>query len=121
MLLRALCVLLAVPALAGAVAIVPASAQSQAPDLGELWQRYPLEAPPPEQRSVGVREENGSLAGPPPADEAEPAGPLPELAFLFLALALAVVGLTGGARQGLGWLRARRRGRLGAGAGDLGG
>ena len=42
MLLRALCVLLAVPALAGAVAIVPAAAQSQAPDLGELWQRYPL-------------------------------------------------------------------------------
>ena len=119
MLLRALCVLLAVPALAGAVAIVPASAQSQAPDLGELWQRYPLEAPPPEQRSVGVREENGSLAGPPP-QEAEPAGPLPE-AFLFLAFALAVVGLTGGARQGLGWLRARRRDRLGAGAGDLGG
>ena len=119
MLLRALCVLLAVPALAGAVAIVPASAQSQAPDLGELWLRHPLEAPPAEQRSVGVREENGSLAGPPPR-EAEPAGPLPE-AFLFLAFALAVVGLTGGARQGLGWLRARRRGRLGAGAGDLGG
>lgn len=116
--LRALCVLLAVLALAGSVATAPAGAQSQPPDLGELWKRYPLEAPPPEQRSVGAREENGSLAGPPPK-EAEPAGPIPQ-AVLFVALALAVVGVAGGARQAFGWLRERRRGRLGAGAGDLG-
>jgi hypothetical protein len=115
MLLRAVCLLLAL----AAVTAASAGAQSQPGDLGELWQRYPLEAPPPEQRPAGAPEERGSLAGPPP-QEPKPGGPLAQ-ALLLLALGLAVVGVAGGARQGAGWLRDRRRGRLGAGAGDLGG
>jgi hypothetical protein len=114
MLLRALCLLLALVA----VTASSAGAQTQSDDLGELWQRYPLEAPPPEQRPAGAPERNGSLAGPPPK-EARPAGVLPQV-ILFVALGLAVVGIAGGARQGIGWARGRRRGRLGAGAGDLG-
>jgi hypothetical protein len=110
--LRALCLLLAV------LAVTASAASAHPDDLGELWQRYPLEAPPPEQRPVGTPERNGSLAGPPPR-EAKPAGALPQ-AVLFVALGLAVIGVAGGARQGLRWARERRRGRLGAGAGDLG-
>jgi hypothetical protein len=127
--LRALCILLVLGVVTPLASAAVAPAQSRQGDLSELWNEYPLvprvEGPGP----VGAREESGSTAGPPPAKPAGPppvpaksAGPLP-LALLFLALGLAVVGVTGGALQGLGRLRERRRerGRLGAGAGNLGG
>jgi hypothetical protein len=80
-------------------------AQTRQEDLSDLWKQYPLDPRPAETRSVGGREEPGSTAGPPPP-AAKPAGPLPQ-ALLFLAMALAVVGVVGGARQGVVRLRAR--------------
>jgi hypothetical protein len=89
------------------LAFAPAgTAQSRQGDLSDLWKEYPLDPRPAETRSVGGREEPGSTAGPPPPP-AKQAGPFP-LALLFLALALAVVGVAGGARQGVVRLRARR-------------
>jgi hypothetical protein len=117
--LRAASILAAILALA---AVAPAGAQTQTNDLGELWEQFPLEAPPDDERPVGERERSGSLAGPPPRPE-EPAGPLAE-SLLFLALALGVVGVAGALHQLVRALRRRRRGEpggLGAGAGDLGG
>ena len=117
-------VLLVIAALAfTALAFPPATgAQSREGELDELWREYPLENPVESPRRLGGREEGGSTAGPPPK-AAERAGPIP-LALLFLAFALTVVGLAGGALRGIGALRHRRRdrgSRLGAGAGHLGG
>ena len=106
-------------ALAAPPAVV---AQSRQGELDELWREYPLENPSEGPRHLGGREERGSTAGPPPK-AADSAGPIP-LALLFLAFALAVVGLAGGALRGIAALRDRRRdrgGRLDAGAGRLGG
>jgi hypothetical protein len=116
--------LLLLPALAlAALASPPAAvAQTRQGELHELWREYPLENRVDGSRQLGGREERGSTAGPPPK-AAESAGPIP-LALLFLAFALAVVGLAGGALRGIAALRQRRRdrgGRLGAGAGHLGG
>ncbi len=132
--LRAACILLTALALTAAVSATAVGAQTKPPNLEELWEQYPLEAPPDEERRVGEREKRGSLAGPPPKP-AEPAGPLFQ-ALLIVALVLGLVGLAVGVRRGLALLRERRRerepkpererkrerpGRLGAGAGDLGG
>jgi hypothetical protein len=115
---RLACCLLAVLAL---VCAAPLGAQTQTGDLRDLWEQYPLEAPPDDQRPVGDREENGSLAGAPP-QPGEPAGPF-AYALLFLAFAMGIVGIAGGLRRGVRVLRDRREqpGRLDAGAGDLGG
>jgi hypothetical protein len=113
------CAALALTVLAFAPA---AGAQSREGELDELWREYPLENPVESPRRLGGREEGGSTAGPPPK-AAERAGPIP-LALLFLAFALTVVGLVGGALRGIAALRHRRRdrgSRLGAGAGHLGG
>lgn len=110
---------LALAALASPPAAV---AQSRQGELDELWREYPLENRVDGPRQLGGREERGSTAGPLPK-VAESAGPIP-LALLFLAFALTVVGLAGGALRGIAALRQRRRdrgGRLGAGAGHLGG
>lgn len=104
---RAFSFLLTLLVVATLVSAPAGPAQGRQGDLSELWGEYPLEPGADGPRSVGAREERGSTAGPPPSG-AKPAGPVP-LAFLFLALALAVVGVTGGALQGLGRLRARRR------------
>jgi hypothetical protein len=121
--LRALCLLLALGVVTTLASPAVAPAQSRRGDLSELWNEYPLHPRVVGPGPVGARQESGSTDGPLPAPaRAKPAGPLP-LALLFLALGLAVVGVTGGALQGLGKLRERRRerGRLGAGAGNLGG
>lgn len=121
MLLRAALLVLPLVALATLASTPTGLAQSRQGDLSEFWNEYPLDLRVEGPRPVGAREEKGSTAGPPPA--AEPAGPFP-LALLFLALALAVLGIAGGAVQGIGRLCERRRGRagrgLGAGAGNLG-
>jgi hypothetical protein len=123
MLLRAAFLVLALVVLATLVSAPTSLAQSRQGDLSELWNEYPLDPRVEGPRPIGAREESGSTAGPPPS-AAKPAGPLP-LALLFLAFALAVVGIAGGAVQGIGRLRERRRGKagrgLGAGAGNLGG
>lgn len=119
--LRILSLLLALLAVATLASAPAGIAQSQEEELSELWKQYPLETRDERPRPVGAGEENGSTAGPPPK-QAEPAGPIP-LALLFLALALGVVLVIGGAVQGIAKLRERRRnrsGRLGAGAGHLG-
>jgi hypothetical protein len=122
MLLRAACLVLPLVVLATLVSAPTGHAQSRQGDLSELWKEHPLDPRVEGPRPVGAREERGSTAGPPPS-AAKPAGSFP-LALLFLALALAVVGIAGGAVQGIGRLRERRRGRagsgLGAGAGNLG-
>jgi hypothetical protein len=97
--------LLALLLVATAVGVPVGSAQTQQPDLNELWERYPLDAPEEGPRAVGGQEEDGSTAGPPP-EPPDRAGPLP-LALLFLALALVVVGTVGAARQAV--LGVRRR------------
>jgi hypothetical protein len=121
--LRALSLVLALLVLGPLTSTAAGQAQSDQEDLSELWREYPLDPAPEEPRSVGAREERGSTAGPPPSP-ARPAGPFP-LALLFLALALAVLGVAGGALKGLGRLRERRRARTAsrglAGRGLLGG
>lgn len=116
--------LLAVLLVATAVGAPVGLAQTRQPDLSELWERYPLDAPEEGPRAVREQEEGGSTAGPPPESPGR-AGPFP-LALLFLALALAAVGVAGAVRHVVVGLRRRSRGesgRLGsgAGAGDLGG
>jgi hypothetical protein len=107
---RAFGLLLGLLVVATLVSAPAGPAQGRQGDLSELWSEYPLDPGADGPRPVGAREERGSTAGPPPS-AAKPAGPIP-LAFLFLALALGVVGVTGGALQGLGRLRARRRNRV---------
>lgn len=123
MLLRATVLVLPLVVLATLVSAPTGLAQSPQGDISELWSEYPLDPRVEGPRPAGAREERGSTAGPPPS-AAKPAGPIP-LALLFLALALAVVGIAGGAVQGIGRLRKRRRGKprrgLGVGAGNLGG
>ena len=122
MVVRGVLVLLAAFALAALASPPAVGAQSRQGELDELWREYPLENPAENPRQLGGREERGSTAGPPPK-AADSAGPIP-LALLFLAFALAVVGLAGGALRGIAALRDRRRdrgGRLDAGAGRLGG
>jgi hypothetical protein len=122
MLARGVLVVFAALALAALASPPAAVAQSRQGEFDELWREYPLENPVESPRQLGGREVRGSTAGPPPK-AAESAGPIP-LALLFLAFALAVVGLAGGALRGIAALRYRRRhrgGRLGAGAGHLGG
>jgi hypothetical protein len=104
---RGFSLLLALLVVATLVSAAAGPAQGRQGDLPDLWSEYPLEPGADEPRSVEAREERGSTAGPPPA-AAKRAGPVP-LAFLFLALALAVVGVAGGALQGVGRLRARRQ------------
>lgn len=96
-----------------AVSLPVASAQTQQPDLDELWEQYPLETPEggpgaDGPRAVDVREETGSTGGPPP-DPPTRAGPLP-LAVLLLALWLAALGIAGAAHHLVVGLRRRRRG-----------
>jgi hypothetical protein len=121
--LRALSFVLALVAVGALTSAAAGQAPSEQGDLSQLWRVYPLDPAPEEPRSVGAREERGSTAGPPPSP-AKPAGPFP-LALLFLALALAVLGVAGGALKGLGRLRERRRARTAsrglAGRGLLGG
>ena len=104
-----------------AVSAAAAGAQTQPREMDELWEQYPLEAPPDGQRRVGDREESGSTAGPPPRPT-KPGGPFP-LALLLLALALAGVVLAIGALRAGAALRGRRRRErsrlLGARAGHL--
>jgi hypothetical protein len=123
MLPRAFFLLLVLSLVATVVGVAESSAQTQRGDFSELWERYPLDPPPQEgPRAVGEREEHGSTPGPPPEARGR-AGPFP-LALLFLSFALAVLGIAGAVHQAVVGLRERRRGdsgRLGAGAGDLGG
>jgi hypothetical protein len=106
--LRASSLLFVVLVVATLVSTPAAVAQNRQGDLSELWNEYPLEPEEEETRPVGAREERGSTAGPPPLP-ARQGGPLP-IAFLILALVLAVVGLVGAARQWFGAPRERRRG-----------
>ena len=122
MLVRGVLIVFAALALAALASPPAVVAQSRQGELDELWREYPLENPMESPRQLGGREERGSTAGPPPK-AAESAGPIP-LALLFLALALTVVGLAGGALRGIAALRDRRRdrgGRLDAGARHFGG
>jgi hypothetical protein len=107
--LRALSLVLALLVLGALTSAAAGQAPSEQGDLSELWREHPLDPAPEEPRSVGAPEERGSTAGPPPSP-AKPAGPFP-LALLFLALALAVLGVAGGALKGLGRLRERRQAR----------
>jgi hypothetical protein len=107
--LRALSLMLALLVLGALTSAAAGQAPSEQGDLSELWREHPLDPAPEEPRSVGAPEERGSTAGPPPSP-AKPAGPFP-LALLFLALALAVLGVAGGALKGLGRLRERRQAR----------
>jgi hypothetical protein len=104
--LRSLSLVLALLVLAMLASAPAGPAQSRQGDLSDVWREYPLDPRPEESRPVGAHEERGSTAGPPPRP-AEPVGRFP-LALLFLALALAVVGVAGGARQAVASLRARR-------------
>ena len=100
---RVALVLLALLLVATAVGVPVGSAQTEQPDLTELWGRYPLEPPEEGPRDVGGREEDGSTAGPPPEPPGR-AGLFP-LALLFLVLALDVVAVAWVVRQGVVGLR----------------
>jgi hypothetical protein len=105
---RTVCLLLGLVAAATLLGSTEAAAQTQEGDLTELWERYPLEEPAEDSRPAGTREEDGSKAGSPPAAPKR-AGPFAQ-ALLYLALALAVVGVAGGVFKAVGSVREQRRG-----------